>query len=147
MYSFDEADDYVYDVKWHPAHPAVFGMVDGSGKLDVWNLNTDTEVPAVQTSVGSGRALNKMQWDRKEGRRVVLGGSDGRLYVYDIGDMAIPRETEWTDLQKTITSMSGGGGGVSHGHGQTNGITPQTPMSLSTTSLLDLAGPSVIGGR
>jgi dynein intermediate chain, cytosolic len=150
VYSFDEADDYVYDVKWHPAHPALFGMVDGSGKLDVWNLNTDTEVPAVQTSVGSGRALNKMQWDRKEGRRVALGGSDGRLYVYDIGDMAIPRESEWTDLQKTITGMSGGGGGgggSGHGYGQTNGIVPQAPMVLSTSSLLDLAGSSVIGGR
>ena len=44
MYSFDEADDYVYDVKWHPAHPASFGTVDGSGKFDVWNLNADTEV-------------------------------------------------------------------------------------------------------
>ena len=44
MYSFDEADDYVYDVKWHPNHPAVFGTVDGSGRFDVWNLNVDTEV-------------------------------------------------------------------------------------------------------
>ena len=44
LYSFDEADDYVYDVRWHPAHPAVFGTVDGSGRFDLWNLNTDTEV-------------------------------------------------------------------------------------------------------
>ena len=44
IYSFDEADDYVYDVKWHPAQPAIFGIVDGSGKFDLWNLNTDTEV-------------------------------------------------------------------------------------------------------
>ena len=47
IYSFEEADDYVYDVKWHPAHPAVFGTVDGSGKFDLWNLNTDTEVGAL----------------------------------------------------------------------------------------------------
>ena len=44
IYSFDEADDYVYDVKWHPAHPALFGTADGSGKFELWNLNTDTEV-------------------------------------------------------------------------------------------------------
>jgi dynein intermediate chain len=44
IYSFEEADDYVYDVKWHPLHPAMFGTVDGSGKFDLWNLNTDTEV-------------------------------------------------------------------------------------------------------
>lgn len=114
LYSFDEADDYVYDVKWHPAHPALFGMVDGSGKFDLWNLNLDTEVPVVSTGVGSGRAINKLQWDTKDGRRVALGGSDGRLYIYDIGDLAIPRESEWTDMQKTLTSMLGGG--------QANGI-------------------------
>lgn len=44
IYSFDEAGDYVYDVKWHPTHPAVFGCVDGNGKFDLWNLNADTEV-------------------------------------------------------------------------------------------------------
>ncbi|KAG6813836.1 hypothetical protein H0H92_006780 [Tricholoma furcatifolium] len=108
LYSFDEADDYVYDVKWHPAHPAVFGTVDGSGQFDLWNLNTDTEVPVVSTSVGSGRAINKLEWDSKDGRRAALGGSDGRLYIYDIGDMALPRESEWTDLQKTIAGIVGG---------------------------------------
>ena len=44
LYSFDEADDYVYDVRLHPTHPAVFGTVDGAGKFDLWNLNHDTEV-------------------------------------------------------------------------------------------------------
>ncbi|KAI9440509.1 WD40 repeat-like protein [Lactarius indigo] len=64
IYSFDEADDYVYDVKWHPAHPAVFASVDGSGKFDLWNLNGDTEVPVVSTTVSAEHALNKLQWDR-----------------------------------------------------------------------------------
>ncbi|KAI0726724.1 WD40 repeat-like protein [Fomitopsis betulina] len=109
IYSFDEADDYVYDVKWHPSHPAVFGVVDGSGRFDVWNLNWDTEVSAVTTTVGSGRALNKLQWDRKDGRRAAMGGSDGKLYIYDIGDMALARESEWTDLQRTVSGVVGGG--------------------------------------
>ena len=34
--------------------------------------------------------------------------------MYDIGDMGIPRETEWTEMQKTVSGMVGGG--------QTNGI-------------------------
>ena len=64
------------------------------------------------------RAINKLKWDSKDGRRAALGGSDGRLYIYDIGDMAIPRESEWTDLQRTLAGMqsghgSGSGGGVS----------------------------------
>jgi dynein intermediate chain len=44
IYSFEESDDYVYDVKWHPSHPAIWASVDGSAKFDVWNLNVDTEV-------------------------------------------------------------------------------------------------------
>ncbi|KAG6334603.1 hypothetical protein ID866_4479 [Astraeus odoratus] len=122
VYSFDEADDYVYDVKWHTAHPALFGTADGSGRFDLWNLNTDTEVPAVSTTVASGRAINKLQWDRKDGRRVALGCSDGKLYIYDIGDMSIPRESEWTDLQKTIAGMVGSG--------QTNGVVDGDPTRV-----------------
>lgn len=71
------------------------------------------QVPVVSTNVGSGRAINKMKWDRKDGRRAALGGSDGKVYVYDIGDMALARESEWTDLQKTIAGLAG--------VGQTNG--------------------------
>jgi dynein intermediate chain len=44
IHSFEEADDYVFDVKWHPHHPAMFGSVDGAGKFDLWNLNQDVEV-------------------------------------------------------------------------------------------------------
>jgi dynein intermediate chain len=47
IHSFEEADDYVFDVKWHPNHPAVFGSVDGNGKFDLWNLNQDFEVSYV----------------------------------------------------------------------------------------------------
>ena len=57
-------------------------------------------------TVGSGHALNKMQWDHKDGWCAAIGGSNGQLYVYDIGDMAIPHETEWADLQKTIVGGS-----------------------------------------
>lgn len=74
------------------------------------------QVPVVSTSVGSGRAINKLQWDRKDGRRAALGGSDGKLYVYDIGDMALPRESEWTDMQKTVAGVVGSGqNGVADG--------------------------------
>ena len=61
LYSFEEADDYVYDVKWHPHHPAIFGSVDGSGRFDLWNLNTDTEAcpvpPILQILCSYGPAL------------------------------------------------------------------------------------------
>ena len=42
--SFENNSDYVYDVQWSPTHPAVFASVDGEGRLDFWNINTDIEV-------------------------------------------------------------------------------------------------------
>ncbi|KAF7317958.1 WD-REPEATS-REGION domain-containing protein [Mycena kentingensis (nom. inval.)] len=129
LYSFDEADDYVYDVKWHPQHPAMFGSVDGSGKFDLWNLNADTEVPAVSTSVGSGRAINKLQWN-KDGRHAALGGSDGKLYVYDIGDMGTPRggEVEWMELQKVVAGIGASERAYTYPHHPTTPIDIQLPM-------------------
>jgi hypothetical protein len=47
----------------------------------------DTEVPIANTKV-SDRALNKIQWD-KEGKRVSIGSSDGRVHVYDIGEVML----------------------------------------------------------
>lgn len=44
LYSFEDSGDYVYDVQWSPIHPAVFATVNGLGRLDLWNLNNDTEV-------------------------------------------------------------------------------------------------------
>lgn len=44
LHSFEDNSDYIYDVKWSPTHPALFASADGNGKLDLWNLNNDTEV-------------------------------------------------------------------------------------------------------
>lgn len=44
VYSFEAFGDNVYDVKWSPVNPAVFATVDGTGTLDFWNLNQETEV-------------------------------------------------------------------------------------------------------
>ena len=38
LYSFENANDHIYDVKWAPTHPAIFGSVDASGKFDVYDL-------------------------------------------------------------------------------------------------------------
>jgi dynein intermediate chain len=104
LYSFEQADDYVYDVKWSPTHPALFAAVDGGGKFDLWNLNVDTEVPVVSTLVGSGKAINRIDWD-KEGKKIGIGSSDGHTYIYDIGEMANPKPEEWNQLQRNLTEM------------------------------------------
>ncbi|KAH8868823.1 Cytoplasmic dynein 1 intermediate chain [Schistosoma japonicum] len=42
--SFEEASDYVFDAHWSPIHPALFATVDCTGRLDLWNLNQNSEV-------------------------------------------------------------------------------------------------------
>lgn len=60
LYSFEDNADYVYDVMWSPVHPALFACVDGMGRLDLWNLNNDTEVSggagARAGGLGGGRS-------------------------------------------------------------------------------------------
>lgn len=47
LYSFEDSGDYVVDVRWSPTHPALFAAADASGRIDLWNLNRDTEVCSV----------------------------------------------------------------------------------------------------
>jgi hypothetical protein len=55
LYSFEDNADYVYDVMWSPVHPALFACVDGMGRLDLWNLNSDTEVSDRRPGPGMGK--------------------------------------------------------------------------------------------
>lgn len=66
------------------------------------------QVPAVSTIVndsGQKRGLNKLAWDRRDGRHAAIGASDGKVIVYDIGSMAVPRENEWDLLRRTLNGM------------------------------------------
>uniref|UniRef100_A0A673LX19 Cytoplasmic dynein 1 intermediate chain 2-like n=1 Tax=Sinocyclocheilus rhinocerous TaxID=307959 RepID=A0A673LX19_9TELE len=54
LYSFEDNSDYVYDVMWSPVHPALFACVDGLGRVDLWNLNNDTEYPWRTADISRG---------------------------------------------------------------------------------------------
>lgn len=63
-------------------------------------------MPTLSVQTPSTKALNKLAWDRKDGRRAALGSSDGTVYIYDIGEAsAVPRESEWSDLQRTVAGL------------------------------------------
>lgn len=83
--SIDAFEDYVYDVRWHPTHPAVFASVDGEGHVDLWNLNRDVESPATrcENPNRSGLAVNRCHWSL-DGRRLITGDSDGGIGVYTV---------------------------------------------------------------
>lgn len=72
LYSFEDNGDYVYDVAWSPIHPALFATVDGTGRLDLWNLNKDTEVASASATIENGAALNRITWTQS-GLHVAAG--------------------------------------------------------------------------
>ena len=105
LYSFEDNSDYVYDVSWSPLHPALFTAVDGTGRLDVWNLNSETEVPAASAQVEGGPALNRVSWT-PSGLHITAGDDRGRVWVYDVGEqLTTPRQDEWSRLAHTLQEM------------------------------------------
>lgn len=133
LYSFEDNGDYVYDVQWSPIHPALFASVDGMGKLDLWNLNHDTEVPTTSVTVEPLAAINRVRW-AGSGHQLAAGDDDGYIYIYDVGEqLAVPRPEEWNRLVGTLQEL------------QANAITVgESERSLSPTSSLtsNLISPS-----
>ncbi|KAM5279988.1 cytoplasmic dynein 1 intermediate chain 2 isoform 1-T1 [Ctenodactylus gundi] len=106
LYSFEDNSDYVYDVMWSPAHPALFACVDGMGRLDLWNLNNDTEVPTASISVEGNPALNRVRWTQS-GREIAVGDSEGQIVIYDVGEqIAVPRNDEWARFGRTLAEIN-----------------------------------------
>ncbi|XP_063696860.1 cytoplasmic dynein 1 intermediate chain isoform X6 [Culicoides brevitarsis] len=103
IYSFEDNSDYVMDVAWSPINPALFAGIDGSGRLDLWNLNQDTEVPTVSLVVDGAPALNRVSWT-PSGLHLVVGDEAGKIYVYDVADsLAHPNNQQ--DFSQTLHEL------------------------------------------
>ncbi|XP_070537114.1 cytoplasmic dynein 1 intermediate chain 2-like isoform X2 [Ptychodera flava] len=105
LYSFEDHSDYVYDVKWSPIHPALFACVDGMGRLDLWNLNNDTEVPTAGIVLDTQPAINRIRWTQS-GHQIAAGDADGRIWIYDVAEsIAQPRNDEWSRFVRTLAEI------------------------------------------
>jgi len=105
LYSFETCSDYIYDVAWSPKNPALFAAVDGTGKLDLWNLNLDTEAPTASAQVEGCPALNKVSW-ASSGNQITVGDDSGGVHVFDVAEhLAQPRPDDWTGLLHTLSDI------------------------------------------
>eukprot|EP01004_Peranema_trichophorum_P003982 NODE_2936_length_1456_cov_119.470368_g2543_i0.p1 GENE.NODE_2936_length_1456_cov_119.470368_g2543_i0~~NODE_2936_length_1456_cov_119.470368_g2543_i0.p1 ORF type:complete len:442 (-),score=76.98 NODE_2936_length_1456_cov_119.470368_g2543_i0:129-1289(-) len=95
LYSFDEYQEYVYDVNWSPIHPSLFASVDGKGELQLWQLSHSMETPVSKLDVTGGIAANKCGWT-SDGRNIVVGDIRGNLHYCEVlNDVAVPSSDEW----------------------------------------------------
>ncbi|KAK5168504.1 hypothetical protein LTR04_006582 [Oleoguttula sp. CCFEE 6159] len=116
-------EDLVYDARWNPVKPGVFALVDGAGSLEIWDIGVDIEVPIAKTSTSSklsdrsaASSLNKLAWEKHEGKRVAVGGRDGVVTVFevgaDLGGLDNVRTEDWVAVKKVVNQLGGGDNGV-----------------------------------
>ncbi|ESN94691.1 hypothetical protein HELRODRAFT_107931 [Helobdella robusta] len=105
VHSFEDNSEYIYDAKWSPIHPSIFSTVDGSGRLDLWNLNNDTEAPTTSTMLENGRAANKCSW-HQSGLHIGIGDDEGGVHIYDVSEsLAAPRSDDWSKFSHTLQEL------------------------------------------
>mmetsp|Transcript_49378 Transcript_49378/g.130178 ORF Transcript_49378/g.130178 Transcript_49378/m.130178 type:complete len:667 (-) Transcript_49378:76-2076(-) len=105
--SLDAFEDYVFDVRWHPKHPAVFAAVDGEGHVDLWNMSRNIEKPIVRLESPHRRrlALNRCHWS-SDGRHLVTGDSEGTLAVYTASScLAHPGSEDVADFAERLQTL------------------------------------------
>ena len=115
-------EDVVYDAAWSPVKPGVFGLVDGAGWLELWDVTVETEEPVARISPSPrkdgrtmlSKSLNKLAWEAGEGKRLATGGIDGAVTVFEVGPDLGGKEglknEEWASVKKLVNRLEAGGG-------------------------------------
>ncbi|KAL2016957.1 hypothetical protein VTK56DRAFT_2833 [Thermocarpiscus australiensis] len=110
-------EDVVYDASWSPVKPGVFGLVDGAGWLELWDITVETEEPVARIAPSPrkggrtmlSKSLNKLAWEPAEGRRLATGGIDGAVTVFEVGPDLGGKEglknEEWASVKKLVNRI------------------------------------------
>ncbi|XP_075155728.1 cytoplasmic dynein 1 intermediate chain-like [Haematobia irritans] len=102
LYSFGNNCEYVMDVAWSPINRALFASVEGGGRIDIWNINRDTEGPSASIFPKGQPGLNRIAWT-PNGKYIVVGDIDGNLYLYNIHDnLSQPLPDEAYNFSSTL---------------------------------------------
>jgi len=112
LHTFDDYSECVYGVDWSPVHPALFAAVDGTGRIDVWNLNHDVEVPTARCQTAgvsdSGpypAAINKVKWD-PTGHFIATGDDEGHLKICSVAEsLATPSSDDSASLVHVMANL------------------------------------------
>ncbi|CAF0783184.1 unnamed protein product [Adineta steineri] len=130
--SFEVNSDYVTDVRWSPVHPSVFLTCDITGRFDIWNLNHDSELPLLSTTLDGNVALNKCHWSHN-GQQIILGDDQGKLRLYDVNEfLTNPKQDDFNKLSSTLQEFKRNTLDAFDDNHSTN--VPTTTTNVPTTS-------------
>lgn len=102
--------DAMYDVAWSPVRCGVFASTGCAGTVDIWDITVETGAPIatnrVNSTNGAPESLNKLAWDKKEGKLLAVGGLSAVLTLFDVGrNLSVVKPGEWTGMRKLIASQ------------------------------------------
>uniref|UniRef100_A0A915IGE1 Uncharacterized protein n=1 Tax=Romanomermis culicivorax TaxID=13658 RepID=A0A915IGE1_ROMCU len=103
--SFEDNSDYVMDVRWSPTNPALFAAGDCRGRLDLWHLIKDTELPSATVNLPDDTSINKLLW-LQSGNQLAVGDDQGRVFLYDVNEqLATPKSNDWNQFAKVLDDV------------------------------------------
>ncbi|MBP3801773.1 MAG: hypothetical protein J6I85_07130 [Clostridia bacterium] len=103
LLTFNQSKDYVYSAKWHPINPSIFATGDGSGYIDLWDLNRDREIPTFRYDLKT--AVNRLAWSH-DGKKLAAGDINGHIAIFqsekDVVNVKIEDVNKFSDNIKAI---------------------------------------------
>ena len=107
LLTFNQSKDYVYSAKWHPINPSIFATGDGSGYIDLWDLNRDREIPTFRYDLKT--AVNRLAWSH-DGKKLAAGDVNGHIAIFqsekDVINVKIEVVNKFSDNIKAIKEKS-----------------------------------------
>ena len=100
LLTFNQSKDYVYSTKWHPINPSIFATADGSGYIDLWDLNRDKEIPTFRYDLKT--AVNRLAWS-SDGKRLAAGDINGHVHIFSSEKDVLNADTN--KFEKTIEGI------------------------------------------
>lgn len=106
IHTFENNQEYLYDIEWSPAHPALFACGDGHGNLDLWNINSHTEMPIASYKLKSGGStISRLSWSPK-GDLLAVGDDLGRLEILDVSEQLYNvKQDEWHKFMEVTQEL------------------------------------------
>lgn len=87
---------------WSPINPTLFASIDGTGRLELWDLLNDAEVPISTLFVDGAPALNKLRWTLN-GLQIAVGDDQGKISIFDVHEnYAQARPDDWTRFVRVL---------------------------------------------